>query len=392
MYPDLSYFFHDFFGTAPDNWISIFKTFGFFLVLAILSAALLFYRELKRKAGLNVFKPTKVKYEIGKPPQAGELSGNAIWGFIIGYKGWYAVQNFEALKKDAGDILLTLDGSWMAGILMAVLLAGLKYWDVKKQQLPKPRIKTKKVFPHDRIGDITIIAAISGVIGAKFFDVIEHIPEFMEDPLGMLLSGGGLAIYGGLIFGFLAGGLYCRRHNIPFLPVLDAVAPALIIAYGIGRMGCHFSGDGDWGIVNTAAMPSWWFLPDWLWAYDYPHNVLKEGVPIAGCEFKYCHRLESPVYPTSVYETLMAFSIGGILYAIRKPLGVYPGMLFFVYLIFNGIERFFIEMVRVNQVYETLGFSYTQAQFIAVLMFLAGIAGVYFLWKRKQAVVNSSGS
>ena len=390
MYPDLSYFFHDFFGTEPDNWTSIFKTFGLFLVLAILSAAYIFYRELKRKARLNVFKPTKVKYEIGGPPQAGELIGNAIWGFIIGYKGWYAIQNFEALKKDASDILLTLDGSWLAGILLGGLLAGLKYWDVKKKQLPKPKIKTKKVFPHNRIGDLTIIAAVSGVIGAKFFDVIEHIPDLIEDPLGTLFSGGGLAIYGGLIFGFIACFWYCRRHKIPILPVLDAVAPALIIAYGVGRMGCHFSGDGDWGIVNAAAMPSWWFLPDWLWAYDYPHNVIREGVPMAGCEFKYCNHLESPVYPTSVYETLMAFSIGGILFALRKPLAIYPGMLFSVYMLFNGVERFFIEMVRVNQVYETMGIAYTQAQFIAVLIFLAGVAGVYFFWRQNK--VENAGS
>jgi hypothetical protein len=49
MYPDLSYFLHDVFGTAPDNWTSVVKTFGFFLALSFLTAAYLLFLELKRK-------------------------------------------------------------------------------------------------------------------------------------------------------------------------------------------------------------------------------------------------------------------------------------------------------------------------------------------------------
>ena len=58
--------------------------------------------------------------------------------------------------------------------------------------------------------------------------------------------------------------------------------PSLILAYGIGRAGCHFSGDGDWGIV-ASNQPDWWFLPDWMWSYNYPNNVINEGIPIPGC-------------------------------------------------------------------------------------------------------------
>ncbi|MDV7390741.1 prolipoprotein diacylglyceryl transferase, partial [Arthrospira platensis SPKY1] len=101
-----------------------------------------------------------------------------------------------------------------------------------------------------------------------------------------------------------------------------------MIAYGIGRLGCHFSGDGDWGIV-AAAQPEWWFLPDWLWAYDYPNNVAQDGVPIEGCEFQYCRRLDPPVYPTPLYETFMAFIIGGFLWLMRRRMPA-AGMLFFL--------------------------------------------------------------
>jgi phosphatidylglycerol:prolipoprotein diacylglycerol transferase len=384
MYPDLSYLFHAIFGTEPDNWISIFKTFGLFLVLAILTAAYILYRGLKQMANENKFKAEKVKYTVGEPPKASDLIGNGVWGFLIAYKGWYAIQNFDALKKDASDVLLSLDGSWIAGILFAALIVGLKYIDVKKKQLPKPKIQTKKLYPHDRIGEITIIAAISGVIGAKLFAVIEDIPALLADPLGTLLSGGGLAIYGGLIGGFIGTYIYLRKKEIPVIHVLDAVAPALIIAYGIGRLGCHFSGDGDWGIVNAAATPSWWFLPEWMWAFDYPHNVIREGVPMEGCELRYCNHLSPPVYPTSIYEFLMTLVIASILFRLRKPMAIYPGILFFIYLIFNGVERFFIEKIRVNQVYTTLGIDYTQAQFIAVILFLIGVVGSIIIWQRGQ--------
>jgi prolipoprotein diacylglyceryltransferase len=384
MYPDLSYIFHDLIGTPADNWLSIFKTFGLFLVLAILSAAYILFHELKRKAKEGLFKPEKVKLTVGEPPKPAEIAMSGVWGFLLGYKGLYAYQNFAALKADAADVLLSTSGSWLGGLVLAVLFAGYRYWDGNRKALPKPKVVVKKVYPHDRIGDITMIAAISGVVGAKVFAVIEDIPALIEDPLGTLLSGGGLAIYGGLIFGFLFVALYLRRKNIPIVHVLDAVAPALIVAYGVGRLGCHFSGDGDWGIVNAAAQPGWWFLPDWLWAYDYPHNVLREGIPIEGCDMKYCRRLAEGVYPTAVYESLMAFSIGGILWALRHKLSPYPGMLFFLYLVFNGIERFFIEKVRVNQPYDILGTELTQAQLIAIALSLIGAVGMFIIWKRKE--------
>ena len=382
MYPDLSYFFHDLLGTPVDNWTSIFKTFGLLLVLAILSAAFILYRELKHKAGQGIFQPAKVKFEYGKPPEAAELISNGIWGFVLGYKGLYAVQNFAALKADAAEVLLSAAGSWAGGLGFAAVLVGLRYWEIKRKQLPKPRVEVKDIYPHDRIGDITMIAAISGVVGAKVFAIIEDIPALLRDPVGTIFSGGGLAIYGGLIFGFLAVTYYLRRKKIPVVPVLDAVAPALIIAYGVGRLGCHLAGDGDWGIVNSMAQPGWWFLPDWLWSYDYPHNILREGIPLEGFAGKYNTHLQPPVFPTPLYETAMALTIGAILIGLRNRLTTYPGMLFFLYLVFNGTERFLIEKIRVNPEYTNFGITYTQAELIAVILFLIGIIGCFFVWKK----------
>ena len=383
MYPDLSYLFHDLFGSQPDNWTSIFKTFGLLLVISILSAAFILYTELKRKKGEGVFEGEKAVTVEGSPATLSELISNGIFGFIVGFKLIYLLQHFDEFQADAAGVLLSTKGTLWAGLVFGLLFVGIRYWEKNRKKLPKPVEKSVMLYPHDRIGDITIWAALSGIVGAKVFAIIEDIPSFLADPVGTFFSGSGLAIYGGLIGGFLGVYYYLRQHKIPFWPVADAVAPALMIAYGIGRLGCHFSGDGDWGIV-AAAQPEWWFLPDWLWSYDYPNNVAQDGVEMAGCEYTYCRRLEPAVYPTSVYETIMAFLVGGFLWMIRKRLPV-AGMLFFIYLIFNGVERFLIEKIRINTRYDLMGINLTQAELIAIGIFLTGVIGLFVLWRKKKS-------
>ncbi len=323
MYPDLSYILHALIGTEVDNGFSIVKTFGLFLAIAILTSAYFLNLELKRKEKEGLLGATLVKTVVGKPASVNELIFNAIVGFLLGFKALYAIQNFEAFQADAPGVLFSGKGSLVGGIIGAILLAGLKYWEKEKSRLPKPLTETSKVYPSDRIGDITLIAAFTGILGAKFFAIFEDMSNLSsENFFDVLFSGGGLAIYGGLVGGFLGVVWYLKKHNINTFHVADAVAPALIIGYGVGRIGCQLSGDGDWGIINELAQPSWWFLPDWLWAYDYPQNVLNQGLPIDGCEGNYCQRLAKPVFPTPVYEMVLAFIIAGILWALRKRLKV----------------------------------------------------------------------
>lgn len=380
MYPDLSYLFHDLFGTARDNWLSIFKTFGFFLLLAFLVAARLLKWELERREKLGQLKPVRTTIIPGKTVTVYDYGFNALLGFVIGYKVPYAISNIDVWKRDPGGVLLSLEGWWWSGLAVgAIFLAYYLYLGRNQQQ---EIAKEVNVYPSDRVGPITMMAAVGGILGAKFFAIIEYLPRFFEDPLGVLLSGDGLAIYGGLIGGALAVYLYLRKHKIKPVPVLDAVAPSLIIAYGVGRVGCQLSGDGDWGIV-AKAIPDWWFLPDWIWRFDFPHNVLGRGEKIPGCDLEYCTQLAEAVYPTSIYEILMAFTIGGLLWALRKRLTAIPGLLFAIYLFFNGVERFFIEFVRVNDRYNLLGVELSQAQIIAICFMLAGLIGGW--WARKQA-------
>jgi phosphatidylglycerol---prolipoprotein diacylglyceryl transferase len=389
MYPDLSYLFHDLFGTAPDNWTSLFKTFGFFLAVAFLAAAITYYAELKRKAKEGYFVSTPMRMVTGAPASLGDILTNAVVGFIFFGKGVYMAQNFDQYRTDPAAGILSLEFHWLAGIVGAVLFAGLIWWDARRKQLPEPKETIIQAWPHDRISEITVWAAIGGILGAKVFDLFDNWEAFLRDPMGSLLSGGGLAFFGGLIFGFIAVVWYQWRLKIPFLHAADAVAPALTVGYGVGRIGCQASGDGDWGIVNLAPKPDWMgFLPDWMWAYRYPHNVLKEGVQIEGCTWDYCRQLAEPVFPTPFYETSMMVAVFALLWFLRKRIKV-PGLLFFIYLGLSGIERFFIEGIRVNVKYESWG-NFTQAELIAMGLMVFSVAGSIYVWQRHKKLTTAT--
>ena len=384
MYPDLSYIFHDLFGTAQDNWLSIFKTFGFFLLLAFLVAAQLLKLELKRREAIGQLKPTKVMVTPGSGVTTWDYIFNGVFGFVLGYKTPYAIAHFAEWQQDAAGVLLSSAGWWWTGLIGAVAFIAY-YYRLDKKPTTQTEAYEADVYPSSRIGPITMMAALGGILGAKAFAIIEYMDRFLADPLGVLLSGDGLAIYGGLIGGAIAVFFYLRKHKIKPIPVLDAVAPALIVAYGVGRIGCQLSGDGDWGKV-AGAQPNWWFLPDWVWSFRFPHNVLGRGEVIPGCDLGYCTQLAEGVHPTSVYETVMAFTIGAILWALRKRLTSLPGLLFSIYLFFNGVERFFIEFARINDRYDVLGIPLSQAQIIAICFMLTGLISGWFFIRRARTL------
>jgi prolipoprotein diacylglyceryltransferase len=189
--------------------------------------------------------------------------------------------------------------------------------------------------------------------------------------VGSLISFSGLTFYGGLILATVAIIFYVRKFKIRVIHFADAMAPTMLFAYAAGRIGCHMSGDGDWGIPNFNPKPFSW-LPDWAWAYTYPHNVLNEGVPIPGCVGAYCNQLPLTVYPTTLYEIIIMFALFAIMWSFRKKI-TQPGILSGVYMIFAGGERFMIEKIRVNNRIASLPFQPTQAELISIILILIGL-------------------
>lgn len=445
MYPNLYFALNDWFGWKV-NAFKIFYTFGIFVALAFIVAAYFLTAELKRKEKQGLLIPREETITTGEPASFFDLLINGIIGFIFGYKliGAFIASRQQGI--DLQEFIFSSQGSVIGGLLIGGVLVFLKYREKNKQKLPKPEKRTIRIWPHDRVGDIVIFALIFGIIGAKLFDNLENWDRFIQNPIGNLLSPSGLTFYGGLICATIAILIYAKKKGIGLLHLVDAAAPALMIAYAVGRMGCQVAGDGDWGIYNSAyisdvpghsvpATPEQFqeklkehstyflsgsvvdnqagtstfvtdrhsetldkvphksfkgpgFLPTWMFAYTYPHNVNEDGILLQNCEGKYCRALPQPVFPTPFYEIVTCFLLFLVLWSVRRSI-VAPGVMFSIYLILNGVERFLVETIRVNTTYSIFGLHPTQAELISTALVIAGIAGILiFTKKHKKAMAE----
>jgi phosphatidylglycerol:prolipoprotein diacylglycerol transferase len=316
------------------------QTFGFFMGLSFMAAYYVSVLELKRKESLGLIKAFNQTVTLNKRVSVQDYVSQVLVGALIGFKGLEILLHYGDLLNDTQGFILSLRGN----VIGALIGGGIAYYFAKKEDYKaKAKTETTKtilVHPHEVMGNVLLIAAVSGLLGAKIFHNLENLDEFAADPIGTLFSFSGLTFYGGLIVATIMVLRYTNKKGIHWKHMIDATAPALILSYGMGRIGCHLSGDGDWGIVNLAAKPEWMAaLPDWLWSYTYPHNVIGEGVPIEGCVGRHCNVLPEPVFPTPLYEVLMSFFIFGFLWLIRTRIHT-AGLMFSIYLMFNGVERF----------------------------------------------------
>jgi phosphatidylglycerol---prolipoprotein diacylglyceryl transferase len=237
--------------------------------------------------------------------------------------------------------------------------------------------KRRKLDPNIA-NNVTLIALIAGVAGSKILYIIENWSSFILDPIGTAFNPGGLTYYGGFIFASVSIYLYGKKKGIKFLTITDAISPGLILGYGIGRIGCHLAGDGDYGFPTT--------LP-WGTNYSngtYPPSVAFRDFPEITSQFPgglvpdniLCH-------PTPVYEFILCALICWFLWSIRKKTTAITGKLFMIYLMLAGMERFIIEFLRPNP---RMLFGLSEAQIISLVIIAAGFIG----WRKLKKPVKAS--
>lgn len=211
----------------------------------------------------------------------------------------------------------------------------------------------------------TLIAApcLAGFIGAKLYHLLESPAEFFANPVRLLLSPYGFAWFGGLLAGFatfaLVGWFLAKRScaagkTLSLLTIFDAGSPAAGLGYGIGRIGCFLSGDGDYGTPTS--------LP---WGMSFPNGL----VPTI-----------ERVHPTPIYELIVACGIAWLLWHMGRPNAEHqrkPGQIFAAYLVLTGLARFLVEFIRINP----RSFLWmSNAQTAALLSIITGL----YLWRWAQ--------
>lgn len=205
--------------------------------------------------------------------------------------------------------------------------------------------------PVDWAYEMGFAALIGGIVGARAYFLAENYDSVSDDLIGNLFSGDGLVWYGGAIGGTIGVLLWARYRDFLRLSLLDLAAPALALGYAVGRIGCQLSGDGDYGI-------EW----DGPWAMAYPDGT----VPT-----------EQEVHPTPVYEALAMGFGAWLLWRLRDRFRT--GILFALYLLYAGAERFLVELIRRN---DDVVLGLTQAQLESLAMIAAGAAWIFAVRRR----------
>jgi len=377
MFPTFSSLVNHLFGT-DFSWPI--PTFGFFVTLAFVLSYLIFRSEFGRKERLGEMTSFRERLKWGTGAKFVLLAGYGLLGFLVGDKGVGALLDPERFSRDPLGFLFSGAGSPKAGWLLAVVFCSVAFAAYSKPLFSKNRTETRWTRPRELLPLMLLCAGTTGFIGAKAFSVFEDGRLWQAHTVSEILHFGGLTFWGGLLFGGAGYFFIGMRRGLHWKHLADAGSLGMLAAYGIGRIGCHLSGDGDWGVVNRSEKPVGW-LPDWTWSFRFPHNAIGLGEPIPGCEGRYCQVLPEGVFPTSFYESAVILSVFAILWMLRSRIKP-PGRMFAIYLLAAGTERFLIEFIRVNYKFDLFGIPLSEAQVVGLLMTSAAVP-LFFSGKRK---------
>ncbi len=230
---------------------------------------------------------------------------------------------------------------------------------------------------EEKAWDLLFMAVVGGIIGAKLYYVFLNFDQLQAQGISYLFNRGGMVWYGGFGLAAILVAWEARRSGLHVPTIADVAAPAIALAYAVGRVGCFLVGD-DYGRPTD----SWVGI---AFPQGSPPSTVESlrrfGIePDPALIEKYGNVL--PVHPTQLYEVAMSTIIFLILWRIRKKPRA-AGWLFMAWLAMAGVERFIVEIFRAKD--DRFFGALTLAQVISIGLVLAGIAGMMHLGRRGPA-------
>ena len=376
MFPTLDTIINRLLGT---HIVYSFPTYNAIFYIAIFLAFLWGYFTIRIQESRGSFPPISGKEKIQEPITWAHYLSRLIPAFVFAYFLIGVLIHYEEFIDNSQEWIRSLKGSWTGGLFIALVLFLNLFFKSRKYVRDQNARVPQKVFFSSEVWKVALATVVFGLIGARLFEFIEHLNAIEGDFFQRLFISGGMNFYGAVVFGMVTIAWYVKKLNVNVWRVMDVAGTTMLAAYALGRMACMFSGDGCWGIENPNPQPEWLsFLPEWTWAFDFPHNSINAGVEIPGCSGDYCHVLGTPVFPTPIYESTMTLIALAITLLIQRSLQK-VGQVLFVAVFLLGINRLIIERIRINPTYEILNISLTQADMISIGLLIISISGFLYL-------------
>ncbi|MDC0160827.1 prolipoprotein diacylglyceryl transferase [Gemmatimonadales bacterium] len=221
----------------------------------------------------------------------------------------------------------------------------------------------------DKAWDFVFMAVIGGILGAKVYYLLLNFPSLIEDPIRMIFSRGGLVWYGGFLLATALVIREIRRQGLSVPAMADLIAPALALAYAVGRIGCFLVGD-DWGRPTDSFLGI--RFPQGSPATTVQNIEQMFGITVDPALIEEYGNVV-PVHPTQLYEVGMSTLIFFILWRIREH-EHQKGWLFMLWLGCAGVERFLVEFLRAKD--DRFFGVLTVAQIISLAIVAVGVWGV----------------
>jgi phosphatidylglycerol:prolipoprotein diacylglycerol transferase len=230
------------------------------------------------------------------------------------------------------------------------------------------RLAERRGMATDLVANIAMWGVLGGVIGARLFHVLDHLPTYLQDPLSVLaVWQGGIAVYGAFLGGLAAGGIAAWRCRADVWALLDIAAPAILVGQAIGRLGCLSNGDA-WG-ANATGCPLCLAV-----RYTNSNDLLPADL------------LGVPTYAYPIYEIVAVLLLLGGLWLFRERLRMRPGLTFVVMAFGYGVIRFALSFMRQEAI---VAGGLQEAQIIALIT--SALAALTVVWRvRSQRLAVAS--